>query len=239
MFACVGQAIDKVFDDKRVTITVLVVWFVIVMVLFSSIGLFTTNYMAIGPNENLTYMGMPLNTWPRYNAVLIFVVISTAINDLAGDAISPWILTCVCDVKSRVIPYSKSTCLLITQVWSCYCGVMSIASISLVFSQFDLLAVRLIVDLVVNQYTTMRFLRNKTHSAAEYNRFFEDTKLDDTIDTGISMSPFYCDDAEPNVVKSVCKKDHRSDAVTVDVVKTVPGEQQTLLLASTLSRTEQ
>jgi hypothetical protein len=237
MLSFVGQAIDKVFDDKRVTITVLVVWFVIVMVLFSSIGLFTTNYMAIGPNDNLTYMGMPLNTWPRYNAVLIFVIISTAINDLAGDAISPWILTCVCDVKSRVIPYSKSTCLLITQVWSCYCGVMSIASISLVFSQFDLLAVRLIVDLVVNQYTTMRFLRNKTHSAAEYNRFFEDTKPDDTIETGISLASFHGDDVRADLVNGVCKKDHSSDAVTVDVVKSVPYEEQTLLLSPTLNRT--
>jgi hypothetical protein len=64
---------------------------------------------------------------------------------------------------------------------------MGILSISLVFSQFDLLAVRLIVDLIVSQYTTMRFLRNKTHSAEEYNRFFENTAEDD-VELGIDVN---------------------------------------------------
>jgi hypothetical protein len=81
----------------------------------------------------------------------------------------------------------------------------------------------------------MRFLRNKTHSAAEYNRFFEDTKHDAT-ENDISLSEFDCDDSEINIVESVCKKDRCSDAVTVDIPKKASGEQETLLLSETLHR---
>jgi len=101
-----------------------------------------------------------------------FVVISTAINDFASDAISPWIQNTVMDHKSRTIPYSKFTMLFITQTWSLYCGVMSVASIALVFAQFDLTMIRLVVDLFVNQYTIRRFLSHKTHDPYRYHTEF-------------------------------------------------------------------
>jgi hypothetical protein len=187
MFSTCKRHLDNCFHDKRITMVVLCIWFIIVSVLFFYLGLFSTEYMAVGPGPRLKYMGLHLDTWERYNAVLVFVIISTAINDFAGDAIGPWIQNCICDFKTRSIPYSKTTCLMITQTWSAYCGIMGILSISLVFSQFDLLAVRLIVDLIVSQYTTMRFLRNKTHSAEEYNRFFENTGEDD-VELGIDVN---------------------------------------------------
>jgi hypothetical protein len=174
MIAFLERALNKFFDDKRVTMAGLCVWFAIVMVLFAWLGIFSTNYMQFGPNEHLVYLGMNLNTWSRWGAVFGFVVVSTAINDIAGDAISPWMQNCICDHKNRYIPYSKTTCLCISQLWAVYCSVMSIASIALVFSQFDLLIVRMLVDLVVNQYTTNRFLRNKVYNTGKYEAWFDE-----------------------------------------------------------------
>jgi hypothetical protein len=174
MFLLLRKALNAFFDDKRITITVVCVWFCIVMVIFTWLGIFSTSYMQFGPNKDLAYMGMPLDSWSRWCAVLLFVLISTAINDIAGDAISPWMANCVCDHKNRYIPYSKTTCICISQLWSVYCATMSIASIALVFSQFDLIFFRILVDLLVNQYTTTRFLENKTHNVTLYNTWFED-----------------------------------------------------------------
>jgi hypothetical protein len=108
----------------------------------------------------------------RYLTVVVFVVISTAINDFASDAISPWIQNTVMDHKTRTIPYSKFTIVFITQTWSLYCGTMSVASIALVFAQFDLIMIRLVVDLMVNQYTIRRFLANKSHDPYRYHTEF-------------------------------------------------------------------
>ena len=76
------------------------------------------------------------------------------------------------DHKSRTIPYSKFTMLFISQTWSLYCGTMSVASIALVFAQFDLIMIRLVVDLFVNQYTIRRFLSNKSHDPYRYHTEF-------------------------------------------------------------------
>lgn len=167
-----GGCIDNAFDDKRVTIAFVSIWFFICLGGFTWLGIFGSEYMRIGPSPTLTYMGMLIDTMPRYMTVVGFVVISTAINDFASDAISPWIQNTVMDHKSRTIPYSKFTMLFITQTWSLYCGTMSVASIALVFAQFDLIMIRLVVDLFVNQYTIRRFLTNKSHDPYRYHTEF-------------------------------------------------------------------
>jgi hypothetical protein len=169
MFAA---CIDNAFDDKRVTIACISVWFVICLIGFTSLGIFGSEYMRVGPSDTLTYMGMRIQTMSRYLTVVGFVVISTAINDFASDAISPWIQNTVMDHKTRTIPYSKFTIVFITQTWSLYCGTMSVASIALVFAQFDLIMIRLVVDLMVNQYTIRRFLANKSHDPYRYHTEF-------------------------------------------------------------------
>ena len=185
-----GGCIDNAFDDKRVTIAFVSVWFFICLGGFTWLGIFGSEYMRIGPSPTLTYMGMLIDTMPRYATVVGFVVISTAINDFASDAISPWIQNTVMDHKSRTIPYSKFTMLFITQTWSLYCGTMSVASIALVFAQFDLIMIRLVVDLFVNQYTIRRFLINKSHDPYRYHTEFlnEDETEELQADTEGSFS---------------------------------------------------
>jgi hypothetical protein len=175
----VSSCIDNAFDDKRVTIALISVWFFICLVGFTWLGIFGSAYMRVGPSPTLTYMGMNIDSMPRYMTVVVFVVISTAVNDFASDAISPWIQNTVMDHKSRTIPYSKWTIIFITQTWSLYCGTMSVASIALVFAQFDLIMIRLVVDLFVNQYTIRRFLAHKTHDPYRYhNEFLNEDETD-------------------------------------------------------------
>ena len=177
----ISGCIDNAFDDKRVTIACVSTWFFICLAGFTWLGIFGSAYMRIGPSPTLTYMGMKIDDMPRYMTVVGFVVISTAINDFASDAISPWIQNTVMDHKSRTIPYSKFTMLFITQTWSLYCGTMSVASIALVFAQFDLIMIRLVVDLFVNQYTIRRFLSNKSHDPYRYHTEFLNEDETDTL----------------------------------------------------------
>ena len=166
------SCIDNAFDDKRVTIACVSVWFFVCLAGFTWLGIFGSAYMRIGPSDSLTYMGMLIDTMPRYVSVVVFVVISTAVNDFASDAISPWIQNTVMDHKSKTIQYSKFTIVFITQAWSFYCGTMSVASIALVFAQFDLIMIRLVVDLFVNQCTIRHFLANKSHDPYRYHHEF-------------------------------------------------------------------
>jgi hypothetical protein len=177
----IAACIDNAFDDKRVTIACISVWFVVCLVGFTWLGIFGSEYMRVGPSPTLTYMGMLIDTMPRYLTVVGFVVISTAINDFASDAISPWIQNTVMDHKTRTIPYSKLTIMFIAQMWSLYCGVMSVASIALVFAQFDLIMIRLVVDMFVNQYTIRRFLLKKSHDPFRYHNEFAEADESDLL----------------------------------------------------------
>jgi len=188
---------------------VISVWFLICAIGFTWLGIFGSEYMHVGPSETLTYMGMKINTLARYLTVVAFVVISTAINDFASDAISPWIQNTVMDHKSQTIPYNKFTVIFIAQTWALYCGTMSVAAIALVFAQFDLILIRLIVDLFVNQYTIRRFLINKTHDPYRYHtEFLNETEselssrnVDDYIprDTDVNFGPRIPSSAELRV----------------------------------------
>ena len=77
---------------------------------------------------------------------------------------------------------------------------MSVASIALVFAQFDLIMIRLVVDLLVNQYTIRRFLINKTHDPFRYhNEFRNESESDDLVVNVDDYVPREC----RNLAKSV------------------------------------
>lgn len=168
-----AEILNKIFDDKRYMITVVILWFTICAIGFSTVGLFSSEFMKFGPNDTLTYLTIKIDTWSRYIFILSFTIISTCVNDLASDSLGPFFTNAITDHKSRHLPYRKNTILLISQIWSLYCNFMGIASVALVFSQFDLILVRAFVDLVVNFFTMNRFMRNKEYDPSGFGQYFE------------------------------------------------------------------
>lgn len=164
------KAVDALFDDKRVITVFLMAWLSIVLVVFKDIGLLNTTFMALGPSESTVFMGVKLNTWYKWGLVAAFTFINTSVNDFVSDALSPWILNTITDHKTRFIPYSKVVCLVITQTWSVYCNIMSVFGIFLAMSQIDFVLIRMVADLMVNAYTTTKFMRNKTFCPEQYRR---------------------------------------------------------------------
>ena len=162
------KTVDAFFDDKRVVTVFLMIWLSIVLVVFKDIGLLDTKFMTLGPSDATVFMGVTLNTWYKWGLVATFTFINTSVNDFVSDALSPWILNTITDHKTRFIPYSKLICLLITQTWSIYCNIMSVFGIFLAMSQIDFVLIRMVADLMVNAYTTTKFLRNKTFCPEKY-----------------------------------------------------------------------
>ena len=162
------RAIDAFFDDKRFITVFLTCWLCMVLIVFKDIGLLDTKFMTLGPSETTVFMGVTLNTWRKWGLVAFFTFVNTSVNDFMSDALGPWILNTITDHKTRFIPYSKWVCLAITQTWSMYCNIMSVFSIFLAMSQIDFVLIRMVADLLVNAYTTTKFLRNKTHCPRQY-----------------------------------------------------------------------
>lgn len=159
---------DRVFDDKRVAVVVLMLWLTIVMTIFKDIGLLDTSFMQFGPSPTAKFMGVILDTWYKWGMVAVFTLCNTAMNDFMSDAISPWIINTITDHKTRFIPYPKIICLGIAQMWAIYCNLMSVFGMFLAMTQIDFVLIRMLADLSVNTYTNMKFMRGKEYSPDMY-----------------------------------------------------------------------
>jgi hypothetical protein len=166
---CLMRVMDKVFDDKRLAVTVLMLWLIVVMTVFKDIGLLDTSFMSFGPSVTAKFMGVVLDTWYKWGMVATFTLVNTSINDFMSDAISPWILNTITDHKSKFIPYPKYVCLGISQLWSVYCNLMSVFGMFLAMTQMDFVLIRMMADLTVNTYTNLKFMRFKEYSTSKYN----------------------------------------------------------------------
>lgn len=177
--------LDTIFDDKRVCMCLVVVWTVVIIVTMNSMGIFHSEFMTVGPSPHTKFMTMPIDNWRHWGTLAGAIFANTAIADFMSDAIVPWLQNTVQDHKTKYLPYSKATCYCILQIWAIYCNVMNIFSVGLMMSQIDFICIRLLADLVVNTFTSFKFMRNKHTDATKYSLWNED-KL---IDPDLEMTP--------------------------------------------------
>jgi hypothetical protein len=220
MFRRAFSLLNLVFDDKRIMVACIMSWLMCCVLGFGYMGIFSSDYMKIGPQPTLNYLTMKLDTMEKYVVVVVFVIISTAINDLASDSLGPFLQNSVCDHKERTIMYRKFTIICISQLWSVYCSLMGVASIALAFSQVDLIFIRLAVDLVVNQYTMNRFLRNKTYDPVSYKRKYYDEDEDASV-AGVGLCEGEGASERPETMES-----SRADMIAVPIPDAVRVESR-------------
>jgi len=165
--------LQRLFDDKRLTSVLLMTWMTMVLAIFSELGIMDSHFMKLGPGVHSKVMGVDLDTWYKWSCIAVFTFLSTAVNAFVGDAIMPWIQNTVQDHKTKFLPYSKVTCIVITQVWTLYCCVMSVFALFVMLSQVDFLLIRICADLLVNFYTSIAFMRGKTVDPERYDAWMK------------------------------------------------------------------
>ena len=101
--------VNKMFEDKRATMVLLVAWMVSACVIFWSLGAFHVHYMSFGPSAESTFMGMTIDNWGKWSALAIFSFLNTAINEFLGSALIPWFTNTIQDHKTKYLPYSKAS----------------------------------------------------------------------------------------------------------------------------------
>ena len=175
------KCLDLVFDDKRLAITLLIMWMIGVIVSLQSIDLLHSEFMTFGPSPHTRFMTVSIDTWHKWWMLTVATFANTCVSDFMSDAIVPWLQNTVQDHKAKYLPYRKVTCYAISQMWSVYCGIMSIFAIGLMTSQIDFLAVRMLADLITNTFTTFKFMRHKTTDKRKYNIWNEDRIQDVTL----------------------------------------------------------
>lgn len=158
--------VRKLFDDKRYTTGLLIVWMLAVCSIFYTLGAFHMSYMHVGPGEETVFMGLKIDTWGKWSALAGFSFWNTCINEFISNALDPWFLNSLQDHKTKRIGYSHATCMWIVQIHCMYVHVMGVFSLFLFFSQVDFAIVRLLADWIVTGFSTAWFIQDKIYDPA-------------------------------------------------------------------------
>ena len=167
------------FDDKRLLIVALLFWTVISSFVFCVIMIKDRSpFLSFGPNEQNKLLGVKLDNWTKWWVTAVYTFVSTAIAAFSGDSIVPFITNTIMDHKTTYIPYSKFTCLMIIQVFTVYGVIMSVIGMFVALTQVDFMLIRILADILINYYTTARFLRGKEVNSVKYEQWKGTNQLD-------------------------------------------------------------
>jgi len=168
-FECVPQCLKKFFIDLRLVSILMTVWLVVVILIMIEIGIFSnSSFVAFGPRKELSFMKVPIDTYYKYNMLIVMIISHTFITDFIADSLSPHVLNVVQDPKTKYIPHKPYTYFGVTTIWAIYCSITQLFAIFIAFAQLDLLIVRLVSDICANLVTTSLYLHGKEYNPTKY-----------------------------------------------------------------------
>jgi len=172
----------NLFDEKRVLICILACWTIISSIVFGYILLKDgSTFLICGPNDHNKLFGVPLNNWHKWCAVALYTFIATCIASFSGDAIFPFVSNVIMDPKTKYIPYSKFTCLIIIQTFTIYEVCFHVIGTFVALTQIDFTLIRIAADLLINYYTTGWFLRGKIVNKTKYDEWKKENDESNTV----------------------------------------------------------
>ena len=184
------MSLDAIFDDKRVLAVLIAGWTAAICVIFICIMIDDESpFLSFGPNPQTVLFGFKLDTWTKWICVALYTFVSTCIADFTSDSVGPWITNTIQDHKNMYLPYSKWTCVCIVQTFSMYAIIMGTIHLFVALSQIDFMLMRMFTDLLVNYYTTKRFMQFKQVDAVKYAMHLDINKGDHAAPAAESKRP--------------------------------------------------
>lgn len=135
-------------------------------VLFTLILLYLSNESIIinfGPSDDRFFLSININTWTKWVFIGLLIMVDKIINSISVDIIGSWISHTLQDHKTKYLPYSKTVCHLISNIYSLYFNLRYIITLKLYTSQIDYAILRSLSDVVATHYTTHIQMKNKKY----------------------------------------------------------------------------
>jgi hypothetical protein len=207
----------NLFDNKLLICGLLLLWTVISSSVFCVIMIQDgSNFLMISPNSRNQLFGVKMDTWFKWWVTAIYTFVSTAIAAFASDSLCPFFTNAIEDHKTKHIPYSKFTCLMMVQVFTIYGVIMSVIGMFVALTQVDFMFIRITADLIVNAHTTYYFLRGKEVNPELYNEW----KNASSATTDAQCAPCLNRDSTDD---AICSFDHELEDMDVE------GEKRNML----------
>lgn len=145
---------------------VIICWMVLIGILTTIINVNdkTTTYIRFGPQENLFIVGIQINTYNLYFCVVLYCVFNTILRTINTGLISPYITNYIQDTfRSENIEEIKMYGYEIVVVNILFIWFDWVASLIIIFTQFDFMLYQLICEIIISLITTHYYINNKNN----------------------------------------------------------------------------
>jgi hypothetical protein len=150
-----------VFADKRLTATALVVWLLVVVIVFSCLGVLNSDFFRFGPSPSLRFMNFPIDSVEKWVLLALYSFVDSLFKSFSHDSIIPWLNNTIADPKSRILPYRRVVCLAIVEVYFAYVHVSTVMKVFLSLAQVDFVLINALSDLGMKVFSCNSFMRGK------------------------------------------------------------------------------
>lgn len=174
--------LSTLFFDKRLTALALLIWLSIVLVVFSCLGVLHSQFFRIGPSPSLHFMSIPIDTVEEWLLLAVYCCIDTLVKTFGHDSIVPWLTHTISDPKCKTLPYRRSVCLLVMEVYFCYVHFSSMFKFFLSLAQVDFVLINAISDMTMKIFSYSSFMRDKKTQGEEEGRSMDAQALIDARD---------------------------------------------------------
>ena len=121
-----------------------------------------TDFLTWGPSPGVRFVGVTLETWPRWGCVMLYSLLSQVAQSIVYASLSPWMSNVVRDHKTPLSGDLFAYVQLIAVVYNVFQWLIGILDTFLwITAQLQFLIPALASDVIISVWTTRSFLRAK------------------------------------------------------------------------------
>lgn len=118
-----------------------------------------SSFFSWGPP--ITFMGTEIEDSQDYYLLLFLFFLHQLINNWVNDVTYPWILNCVQDPKSKNLVYSRTTSMLIVNMFALYSELDVMLIIAGVMSQMAFFVMLILANMISVSVINWQYIKNK------------------------------------------------------------------------------
>jgi hypothetical protein len=107
-------------------------------------------------------MTIPIDTMQEWLLLALYCCVDTLVKSFGHDSIVPWLTHTIADPKCKTLPYRRTMCLLIMEVYYCYVHISSMFKFFLSLAQVDFVLINAFSDMAMKIFSYSSFMSGKT-----------------------------------------------------------------------------
>lgn len=116
------------------------------------------SFYNIGPNDDLTILGLPIDNWYKYSALVVYCFINSTIRTTEGYVLGTWILNNIQDDEKKKPRHQRPFAFEASYVSAVYVWFDWFIYMNMLLAQIDMVMIEILAELLVTTYTTKYYL---------------------------------------------------------------------------------